>query len=164
MPGDVWGCGVYQGGTAAMLAAILADKCPSKRLFLFDTFEGMPETDPDRDEHRKGDFGDTNTESVAVYVGHADLCVIRKGFIPDTFVRLKSAPIAMAHIDVDIYRSIVDCRNFIWPRISLGGFVVFNDMDSRPVPAHGLRWTASIVTRPAFRFAFRPDRRRCSRA
>ena len=46
--GDIWECGVYKGGTAAMMAAWLRDKHPSKKLCLFDTFAGMPETDPAR--------------------------------------------------------------------------------------------------------------------
>lgn len=127
VPGDVWECGVYQGGTAAMLAAMLADKCPAKRLYLFDTFEGMPQTDIQRDWHREGDFSDTSAAAVAAYVGHADLCVIREGFIPDTFTGLDSAQIALAHIDLDIYRSLIDCITFVWPRLSFGGFVVFDD-------------------------------------
>ena len=125
--GDVWECGVYKGGTAAMIAAILKDHSPSKRLYLFDTFEGMPETDQERDLHKCGDFSDTTAEAVAAYVRCDDLCVIRKGFIPATFAGLESASIAFAHIDVDIYRSILDSLNFIWPRLSVGGFVIFDD-------------------------------------
>jgi hypothetical protein len=34
-----------------------------------------------------------------------DLCIIKKGYIPATFSGLESARIALAHIDVDIYRS-----------------------------------------------------------
>ena len=127
VPGDVWECGVYKGGTAAMMAAMLADLCPAKRLYLFDTFVGMPETDAARDLHKQGDFADTTAEAVATYVGHANLCVFRKGFIPDTFAGLESAQIALAHIDVDIYKSILDSLAFIWPRLSVGGFIVFDD-------------------------------------
>ena len=125
--GDVWECGVYTGGTAAMIAAVLRDHGSSKRLYLFDTFEGMPETDPTRDLHVKGDFSDTSVEAVARYVGCADLCVIRKGLIPETFAGLESARIAFAHIDVDVYKSILDCLGFIWPRLTFGGFIVFDD-------------------------------------
>jgi O-methyltransferase len=125
--GDIWECGVYKGGTAAMMAAMLKDSCPSKRLYLFDTFEGMPETDADKDLHKKGDFSDTSIEAVTSYIGHEDLCVVRKGFIPMTFSGLESARIAFAHIDVDIYKSIIDCLQFIWPRLTFGGFVVFDD-------------------------------------
>lgn len=127
LQGNIWECGVFRGGTAAMMASLLADQCPGKRLYLFDTFEGMPETDVDKDLHRAGDFADTSLESVVAYVGNADLCVFRKGFIPDSFLGLEDARIAFAHIDVDIYKSIVDCLNFIWPRLDVGGFIVFDD-------------------------------------
>ena len=127
VPGDIWECGVYKGGTAAMLAALLADRGRPRRLFLFDTFEGMPETDAAKDLHKEGDFADTSVEAVTAYVGHGDLCVVRKGFIPDTFAGLESAQIALAHIDVDVYKSIIDCLVFVWPRLSFGGFVVVVD-------------------------------------
>ena len=125
--GDVWECGVYKGGTAAMMATILKEHGPSKRLYLFDTFEGMPETDAEKDCHKKGDFSDTTLEAVSSYVGNEERCVMRKGLIPETFAGLESAQIAFAHIDVDIYKSILDCLEFIWPRLSLGGFMVFDD-------------------------------------
>lgn len=127
LEGNIWECGVYKGGTAAMMATILADIAPSKRLYLFDTFEGMPETDAGKDWCRKGDFLDTTLESVTAYVRHPELTVIRKGFIPDSFAGLESSQIAFAHVDVDIYQSVLDCTQFIWPRLSLGGFIVFDD-------------------------------------
>lgn len=125
--GDVWECGVYKGGTAAMFAALLHDKMPSKKLFLFDTFEGMPETTLAKDIHAKGDFGDTCVETVAAYVGCPEITEVRKGFIPSTFKGLEFAQIAFAHIDVDIYQSILDSLAFIWPRLSRGGLIVFDD-------------------------------------
>lgn len=127
LPGDVWECGVYKGGTAAMMAAMLHHYAPQKRLFLFDTFEGMPETDPAKDWHRKGDFCDTSLEAVSAQVGFEKQCVFRKGFIPDTFKGLEDSVIAFAHIDVDIHKSIIDSLNFIWPRLSPGGGIVFDD-------------------------------------
>lgn len=125
--GDVWECGVYKGGTAAMMVAILAQYAPKKRLYLFDTFEGMPDTDPVKDWHKRGDFSDTTLESVSAYVGFEQQCVFRKGYIPDTFKGLEANAVAFAHIDVDIYKSILDCLDFIWPRLSAGGFIVFDD-------------------------------------
>lgn len=52
---------------------------------------------------------------------------MRKGFIPDTFRGLELARITFAHVDLDIYRSILDSLDFIWPRLTLGGFIVFDD-------------------------------------
>ena len=128
LSGDVWECGVYKGGTAAMMAAVLRDSAlPNKKLFLFDTFKGMPETDSQKDLHRQGDFRDTSLEAVRAYVGTPDRCVMRPGLIPDTFQGLESSTIAFVHVDLDIYKSIVDCLNFVWPRLTLGGFIVFDD-------------------------------------
>ena len=125
--GEVWECGVYRGGTAAMMARILKKYGPWKRLFLFDTFAGMPATDSQKDFHQQGDFADTSLESVQRFVQEAERCVYRQGFIPETFSGLESARIAFAHIDVDIYRSILDCLEFIWPRLAFGGMIVFDD-------------------------------------
>jgi O-methyltransferase len=125
--GDVWECGVYQGGTAAMLAKVISESGTDKKLFLFDTFAGMPATDKDRDLHQEGDFSDTSVEQVEAFVNAPDVAVLRRGYIPDTFSGLESHCIAFAHIDVDIYRSVIDSIKFIWPRLSPGGFVVFDD-------------------------------------
>jgi O-methyltransferase len=127
VPGDIWECGVYKGGTAAMMASMLEHYAPHKRLYLFDTFEGMPGTDPAKDWHKAGDFSDTTLETVSAYVGLEKQCVFRKGFIPDTFKGLETNVVAFAHIDVDIYKSILDCLVFIWPRLSVSGFIVFDD-------------------------------------
>jgi O-methyltransferase len=125
--GDVWECGVYRGGTAAMMAAILRDNQPDKKLYLFDTFAGMPDTDPSRDLHNRGDFADTSVEAVAGYLGCDARCYLRPGLIPATFKGLEDERICFLHVDLDIYRAITDCLEFAWPRISLGGFVVLDD-------------------------------------
>jgi|ERR1035441_3349920 O-methyltransferase len=124
---DIVECGVYRGGTAAMIARIVADSGSSRKLYLFDTFSGMPETDKGRDLHMEGDFADTSAEDVERFVNEPEIAVIRKGFIPETFVGLEAHRFAFAHIDVDIYRSIIDSLEFIWPRLLSGGFVVFDD-------------------------------------
>ena len=125
--GDIWECGVYKGGTAAMMAAVLRDTKSPKNLYLFDTFEGMPETDPQKDWHKQGEFSDTSVESVSSYIGCDGLCKIRKGYIPDSFQGLESALISFVHIDLDIYKSILNCLDFVWPRLSTGGFIIFDD-------------------------------------
>ena len=124
--GDFYECGVYKGGTAMMLAKIVAN-APNKSLRLFDTFEGMPETDPNRDYHRQGDFSDTSLNAVRERVGNSGNIDYRPGFIPKTFKGLENEQIAIAHVDVDIYKSVLDCCDFIYPRLVSGGFLVFDD-------------------------------------
>lgn len=131
--GQWYECGVYKGGTATLLANLLSDKGKGQttQLHLFDTFEGMPETDPERDLHLKGDFDDTSLEAVSEQVckniKDRSLINFHKGFIPDTFASLEDHTIAFAHIDVDIYKSIIDSCEFIYPRMERGGFMIFDD-------------------------------------
>lgn len=125
--GDVWECGVYRGGTAALFAKVIAESGKAKKLYLFDTFTGMPATDKTRDLHSKGDFSDTSAEAVEAYINSPNIAVLQKGYIPDTFSGLESHRIAFAHIDVDIYKSVMDSLSFIWPRLSPGGFLVIDD-------------------------------------
>lgn len=127
LEGDVWECGVYKGGTARMIAAFLEDRGSPKRLLLFDTFAGMPATDPSRDWHKQGDFDDTSLDAVREFVGFPERCDYYPGQFPSTFAGLERRAIAFAHIDADIYRSITDCLEFIWPRLAVGGCVVFDD-------------------------------------
>ena len=87
----------------------------------------MPQTDPAKDYHKQGEFSDTSAEAVKEYVSSHGNCEIRKGYMPDTFRGLESSQIAFVHIDVDIYRSILDSLQSVWPRLSVGGFIVFDD-------------------------------------
>lgn len=127
LEGEIWECGVYRGGTAAMMARVIADEQPGRLLRLFDTFTGMPDTDPAVDLHGKGDFADTSLESVRDFVGGGPSVSYHPGFLPGTFKGLESSVVAFAHVDVDIYKSVWDCCEFILPRLRPGGFMVFDD-------------------------------------
>lgn len=129
LDGDIWECGVYRGGTARMLAQLVADTpthLPT-RLHLFDTFSGMPATDPDRDLHKAGDFADTTLDAVRERVGHPGLVRYHAGLIPETFTPVDSSRIALAHIDVDIHAAVADCCRYIFPRLATGGVMLFDD-------------------------------------
>ena len=126
--GDFWACGVYKGGTARMLAEFLAAHArPGLKLHLFDTFSGMPETNEKLDIHLKGDFSDTDLENVRRVVGNPERVEFHPGWIPDTFRNLSDSQVALAHVDVDLYQSVWDCCEFIYPRLTTGGVMVFDD-------------------------------------
>ena len=126
--GDFWECGVYKGGTARMLAEFLRRNARNGvKLHLFDTFAGMPETDHAVDVHREGDFSDTSLPAVMRVVGGAECVEFHPGWIPESFHEMQDARIALAHVDVDIYRSVWDCCEFIYPRLQAGGVMVFDD-------------------------------------
>jgi O-methyltransferase len=128
LPGDFFEIGVYRGGSALLFRRVFESLKPvEKNLRLFDTFEGMPETDAEKDFHKKGEFKNTSLESVQSKVGNAPFIHYHKGFVPDTFAGLEDSCIAFAHVDVDIHRSVVDCCKFLYPRMTFGGCIVFDD-------------------------------------
>lgn len=125
IPGDIWECGVFQGGTSIMMSRLLS-RLESDRAFrMFDTFEGMPDCDKTKDAHKKGDFSSVDLGAIKTLIKY-QYAKIYKGFIPDTFLGLEGK-IAFVHVDVDIYKSVIDCCQFIWPRLSTGGVMVFDD-------------------------------------
>jgi O-methyltransferase len=125
--GDFLEAGVYRGGTARLLREII-DKSGERRiLHLLDTFAGMPKTDPAHDIHREKDFSDTTVDAVASFVGKEKWILYRKGYIPDSFKGMEGNRFAFAHIDVDVYKSVLDCCEFIYPRMVCGGVLVFDD-------------------------------------
>jgi O-methyltransferase len=125
--GCFYEAGVFRGGTAWLFAELLRRNDSQHDLHLFDTFAGMPETDSRRDLHRKGDFSSTNLESVRDFVGTDPFIHYHPGFIPDTFDGRSDDCIAFAHVDLDIYQSISDACDFIYPRLAKGGFLIFDD-------------------------------------
>jgi len=124
--GDYAECGVYKGGTAHLLADTVRGS--DKKLLLFDTFGGMPESaESDASGHRQGDFGDTSLESVTQYLAGFEGVQFYPGFIPATFEPFKDRRFAFVHVDVDLYSSVADCCEFFYDRLSPGGILVFDD-------------------------------------
>ncbi len=132
LPGEVWETGVYQGGSATLVKRLMQESArerdaPPATLRLFDSFAGLPQTTCGLDLHQGGDFADTSLEKVRATVGPEDWIDFRAGWIPATFAGLESAAIRYAHVDVDLYQPILDCCEFIYPRLVPGGMMIFDD-------------------------------------
>lgn len=119
--------GVYKGGTARLIY-----NTPDSWFMyyhLFDTFEGMPETDPTKDLHRKGDFKDTSLEVVSkLFENEQGEVRFHKGFFPTSADALSErCEYSLVHVDCDIYKSVKDCCEFFYPRMIKGGVIIFDD-------------------------------------
>lgn len=127
--GDIFEIGVYRGGTAILLRQVLEHESTTetKTLRPFDTFMGMPATDSARDLHHAGDFSDTSLDAVKMRVGLVPYVEYYEGTIPQTFAGVSETTVAFAHVDVDIYRSVLDSCAFVYPRLASGGVMVFDD-------------------------------------
>jgi hypothetical protein len=120
-------CGVYQGGTALLLARTLASASVEKDLFLFDSFEGLPASSPADNYYKGGEFSSTSAEAVASLLSPFKFAQVRKGWIPETFKGLEDQHFAFVHVDVDLYQPALDCCSFFWPRLVRGGILLFDE-------------------------------------
>lgn len=116
IPGYVAECGVYRGGTAYLLARVIAQESPRK-LLLFDTFAGIPETDAAADVHRAGDFADTGLADVQNYLREFPNVVFYPGLIPETFRHVPPDAYAFVHVDLDVYAAVRDATAYFYDRL-----------------------------------------------
>jgi O-methyltransferase len=117
--------GVYRGGSAKLLAEVFRPR--NKPLHLFDTFAGMPPSDEACDLHKQGDFRDTSLGAVREYLRGYENINFYPGFFPATAKPAEKLSFCLVHIDVDIYRSVMDCCEFFYPRMERSGIMVFDD-------------------------------------
>lgn len=123
LKGDVAEVGVFRGKTAKIIA-LTANK---KHVHLFDTFEGMPQHDPEKDPRWvKGTFKADINEVRNFLSGFGNISIY-KGIFPATSEPIKDKNFAFVHIDVDIYQSCKDCSEFFYPRMVPGGIILYDD-------------------------------------
>jgi len=124
--------GSYRGGSVLFMATLLKGWFPHARIFSLDTFEGMPETSPEHDRHKAGDFADADLHGFKARAAEMGLDNIHfvKGRIEHTFPALaKHLKFGLAHIDVDIYEAVKFAQSAVWPVLVPGGYLVYDDPD-----------------------------------
>lgn len=126
LAGDVLELGVYKGGSALLLHRA----APTRQLHLFDTFAGHPDVDrqyDDRTAHPVGRFADTNVNLVAGLF-HGAPVAIHVGVFPGTAAYWHPAPqLVVAHIDADLYESVLAACQLLFPWVVPGGVMIFDD-------------------------------------
>ena len=135
IPGDIVECGVARGGSAAVMALALRGLGARRRLWLFDTFSGIPRpsaADPDFEIARNytGSFCGSVDEIGAAFT-RLGLTTENVEFVPGLFQNtLPSSAvsqIALLHADGDWYESIKATLEALYDRVSPGGVIQFDD-------------------------------------
>lgn len=122
--GAVAECGVYCGSTLHAMANAATDKA----VYGFDTFEGLPaEMRNDDEPHKVGDFADTSLASVAASMP-ANVKLVQ-GVFPASAAELGNTKFAFVHLDFDFYESTRAALEWLLPRMSEGGKIVFDDYE-----------------------------------
>lgn len=137
--GGIIECGVWKGGSMMMVAATLKALSAIRPLFLFDTFEGLPPPDAERDvdllgqsaidrwrpEWAKGSLGEVQTHLALTGYPHDRINFIG-GMVEDTLLKFDS-PVAIARLDTDWHSSTKVELEVLWPLISPGGLLIIDD-------------------------------------
>jgi len=128
--GDFLEVGVWRGGSAAIIGT-RAKMFPGSKLWLADTFSGVPEaTSPHNTLYHGGEHSDTSIEEVCQVlrdVGVSNYEILQGLFPFQTGGKLEQTNLRFAHIDVDSYESASQVFEWVWPRLTVGGLVVFDD-------------------------------------
>jgi hypothetical protein len=140
IPGDLVETGVWRGGTAIYLRAILAALGDEHRqVWACDSFEGLPEADAERypvdvplqlHVHRELAVGVELVRAAFARYGLLDERVrFVQGWFRDTLpqVAAEIGPIAVLRLDGDMYESTIDALTHLEPLVSPGGFVIVDD-------------------------------------
>lgn len=120
--------GVYKGGSLKHMA----EACPNREFWGFDTFEGLPEVDWDATEvHQPGDFNDTSLEEVQKFLKDNRNVKLIKGYFPQSIPVFKNGTpgFSFVHVDTDFYQSIKACIDYFYPLLKSGGIMVFDDYE-----------------------------------
>ncbi len=128
--GEVLEVGTWRGGTGCLLGRRAMDLGLKSRIFLCDTFEGVVKTSDKDSSYTGGEHADTSIPVVQELMGKlgVDNIKILKGIFPeDTASEVEDLKFRLCHIDVDVYQSGKDILDWVWPRLSLGAVVVFDD-------------------------------------
>ena len=136
--GDFIETGVWRGGSTILMKAILKAYGDTTRVvWVADSFEGLPKPNPDLYPGDAGDQHHTHKE-LAVSIEEVMDNFRRFGLLDDNVKFLKgwfketlpSAPIkelAVMRLDGDMYESTMDALVALYPKLSVGGFVIIDD-------------------------------------
>jgi len=125
LAGDVAEVGVFAGGSAKIIAE--AFLLQNRTIHLFDTFDaGMPPINPQKDWVKEGILKSA-IKNVREFLTKYNNIKLYKGIFPETGELIKDRQFCFVHIDVDIYKSTLDCCKFFYPRVIRSGVIIFDD-------------------------------------
>lgn len=126
--GDVVEVGVYRGGSSAFIAAALDTHGLPNRVVAVDTFEGHAVVDPDLDaDHEVGvGFADVSVTDVRGYLAKHPRVKVIQGDIMEVAPQVEG-PVALVHLDVDVYRPTLFTLNHFADRLAPGAMMIVDD-------------------------------------
>lgn len=123
---EVAEAGVFEGDFAKWINSYY----PTRKLHLFDTFEGFAEKDVKEEEGlsqaKAGDYSNTTVERVIEKMAFPDKVEIHKGYFPDTALEIRSR-FCFVNLDMDLYEPTYQGLKFFEAKMIAGGVILVHD-------------------------------------
>jgi hypothetical protein len=141
--GDLLEAGVWRGGVSIFMKGLLrAYQIDDRRVWVADSFRGLPEPDAQRFPiEARAHRSQTMVEDYKHFA--ADLATVRdnfsrydllddgvvflEGWFKDTLPPAPISELALLRADCDYYESTMDVLKNLYPKVSVGGYVIIDD-------------------------------------
>ena len=143
IPGDFIETGVWRGGACILMRAVLkVHGVTDRRVWVADSFRGLPPPAPERYPVDRGDHlhtiralavsCDAVRGNFARYGMLDDQVVFLEGWFRDTLPAAPIAKLAILRLDGDMYESTMDALSALYDKVSEGGFVIVDEYGAYP--------------------------------
>jgi O-methyltransferase len=122
--------GVWRGGSGALIAKRAQLACIADTVYLCDTFSGVVKASQSDTTYVGGEHSDTSEQDVSALLKDLGLSNVKilHGIFPDeTGASVERLKFRFCHIDVDVYQSAKDIVEWVWPKLTVGGVIVYDD-------------------------------------
>lgn len=136
--GAIVECGIGKGRTFLYLTTFTAQEGKQRRVWGFDSFEGFPEPsteDMTARQPKRGEWGGVSPEDIVHLLKTAGVpeefvderVRLVKGFVENTLSQYDGKPIALLHIDLDLYEAYRVSLERLVPFVAKNGLVLFDE-------------------------------------
>ena len=129
--------GVWRGGATIFMAGLVKSYCENRKVFVADSFNGLPKPDIEKYPDDLGDkhwtYDDLNISFDEVYNNFKsydlliDNVVFVEGWFNETLPLIKDEKFSMIRLDGDMYGSTWDALDNLYPSLSTGGYLIVDD-------------------------------------
>lgn len=121
--------GVFEGGTGAIIAKQSELSNINEKVYLCDTFDGVVKSSEHDPNYNDGEHKATRitVENLLKNMNIQNTLILEGIFPDDTGYEIEDLQFRFCHIDVDVYKSAKDIVEWIWPKMVIGGIIVYDD-------------------------------------
>ena len=140
VPGDFIEAGAWRGGATIFMRAVLkANGETTRKVWVADSFEGLPPPDPknypaDKEMKLYKEPLAVSEEQVKQNFERFGLLdsqvIFLKGFFKNSLPKAPIDKLAVLRIDADLYESTLEALTYLYPKLSRGGYVIIDDYNT----------------------------------